>query len=172
MLTNLIASTAALTTAELKAQMRVDSSTEDTLIDGYGSAAQKYIEDRTRQTATTSQWQIETRAYVITLPIGNLTGIVAVDAIDKTGAVSAVTDYRINSTTSLATVVIGSGVAEADFRIRWNAETANPEQMKQCIAMLAAHWYERRESVVSGTISAPAPHGLDMLCDSFTLAGC
>tara|TARA_R110002020_G_scaffold328050_2_gene544001 strand:- start:1308 stop:1778 length:471 start_codon:yes stop_codon:yes gene_type:complete len=154
--------------------MRVEASdtSEDDAIDGFGLAAQRYIESRCRMTVNASSWQKQTRDYIIPLEMGELDTLDAVVSVDDAGAETAITDYRLNSAPSLATLVIGKAVEAAEFRVRWTASAPDDmvESVTQAIAMTAAHFFANRESVVRGTIAAPMPMGVDMLCDSLTLA--
>lgn len=180
MLTCTSPSSAAITTANLKLHMRVDSSDEsqDATIAGFGLAAQRYVESRCRMTVNSSSWEKRTRDYIIPLEMGELTAITSVQTVDNDGDREDVTDYRVNRTPGLATVVIGEDVELGDeedpleFSIKWTAEAPDDlvDSLTQAIAMLAAHFYAHRESVITGTIAAPTPMGVDMLCDSLTLA--
>lgn len=174
MLTCTSTSSAPISTANLKIHMRVESAntSEDTAIDGFGLAAQRYVEARCRMTVNASSWQKQTRGYIIPLEMGELDTLDAVVSVDDAGVETAITDYRLNSAPALATLVVGNAVPAAEFRVRWTASA--PDDVKDCvtqaIAMTAAHFFAHRESVVKGTIAAPMPMGVDMLCDSLTLA--
>lgn len=52
-------------------------------------------------------------------------------------------------------------------RVRYAAEhaegTTPAESIRVAVMLLAGHWYANRESVIVGTISSEAPHGVDML---------
>ena len=180
MLTCTSTSSAAISTADLKIHMRVEASdtSQDDAIDGFGLAAQRYVEGRCRMTVNASSWEKRTREYIIPLEMGELTAITSVETVDDDDTRVAITDYRLNRTQGLATVVIGAAVSltngdePLEFSIKWAAAAPDDqdEPLIQAIAMTAAHFYAHRESVVKGTIAAPMPMGVDMLCDSLTLA--
>ena len=44
-----------------------------------------------------------------------------------------------------------------------------PFDIKQSLVLLVAHWFEHREAVVTGTIVANMPYGVEMLWDSYKL---
>ena len=180
MLTCKSISTAAITTANLKIHMRVESSdtSQDAAIAGFGLAAQRYIESRCRMSVNVSSWEKRTRDYIIPLEMGELKTFTSLETVDDSGTRVAVTDYRINYTPALATIIIGptvsltNGTDDLEFSAKWDAQAPADlaDSLTQSIAMLSAHFYATRESVVVGTIAVPVPMGVDMLCDSMTLA--
>jgi hypothetical protein len=42
---------------------------------------------------------------------------------------------------------------------------ASPPRARLAVKMLAAHWYDKREPVVTGTIVAVIPYTVEALCD-------
>lgn len=129
-------------------------------------------------TVNSSSWEKRTRNYIIPLEMGEMTSLTSVETVNDSGTRVSITDYRVNRTPSLTTVVIGDAVTLGDeddpleFSVKWDAAAPDDLQdsLVQSIAMVAAHFYAHRESVVKGTIAAPMPMGVDMLCDSMTLA--
>lgn len=63
---------------------------------------------------------------------------------------------RINSV--VVTYVAGYGPAAA----------AVPQALKQAILMLAAHWYENRETIIVGTITSEIAFAVKALCGPYT----
>jgi len=181
MLTCTSPSSAAISTADLKIHMRVESTdtSQDDAIDGFGLAAQRYVEDRCRMTLGISTWTVRTDQYIIPLEMGVFFAVSTVQTISDTSTTEDVTDYRVNKTPSQAVVVIDGTVSledgdgdPLDFYVAYTAKAPSvaEDQMTQATAMLAAHFYAHRESVIKGTIAAPTPMGVDMLCDSISLA--
>lgn len=54
-----------------------------------------------------------------------------------------------------------------EFDAGWADALSVPEQVKQAVKMLAAHWYENREPVTIGTNSFPLPLAVDSLLATY-----
>lgn len=168
-------SPAIFNTAQLKLQMRVDASytTEDSNIDAYGLAAQRYVEQRCRLSMGAGTYAELTRDYLIPLRFGDFDTLSGVDIADKAGNWTAITEYRLDLAQGIPYVVIDDDVeVPYSFRASYTAEanSADLAMCKQAGLMLAAHWFNVRESVSVSASVATVPHAVDMLLDSITRA--
>jgi uncharacterized phiE125 gp8 family phage protein len=65
------------------------------------------------------------------------------------------------------TAIDRPGAVTIAFTAGFGADaTAVPEVAKLVVKILVAHWYDRREPIVTGTIVAQVPHMVDALSDS------
>lgn len=174
-----------LTTAELKAHLRVEHATDDALIASLGAAARSYCELRTNHVLTARTVALEASGFPewphdIVLPIGPVTAITAVSYINEAGTVVTMTvntDYRSDATVNPARIRLPLTAGTAEWpatyaasdavRVTATAGYANaaavPEVAKHAIRLLVGHWYENREAVVTGTISSDVGFTVDAL---------
>ena len=155
--------------------MRVDASytAEDSSIDAYGLAAQRYVEQRCRLSIGTGTYRQTTRDYLIPLLVGDFVSLSGVEILAKDGTATVTTDYRVDLAQAVPYVVIDDDVAKPyGFRVTYtaNANSGDAAQAKQAVLMLAAHWYNVRESVSISASVATVPHAVDFLCDAISRA--
>ena len=169
-------STIVVSLAEAKAHMHVDHDDDDDEIEAYVRAAQSAIEERTRRSFAGAVF-VETAATRCTvlgrIPIDTVDAVkintTAGEAFSTTLTVGD--DYRLDLTTGEAVLVLDTSVDFAEVEITWTAGTSNDLNMKDslrhAVLLLAGAWYENREAIVVGTISAPLPLGVDALCGMY-----
>ncbi len=169
-----------VTTAEAKSHCRVDIATDDTLIDGLIEAAREYAEVITRRAFITQTLLLTLDSFPteILLPRPPAITIGATDLkytdIDGAEQSLAAANYTIDNKTEPARVVLSAtgswpstqsvvNAVRITYTAGYGAAAAVPQAIKQAILLLVGHWYENRESTVSGTIIKSIPDGVDAL---------
>ena len=155
--------------AEAKAHLRIDHGDEDTVIAGLIKAAREMVESDAEisllpQTLT---WYIDAfPAWEICLrrpPVNSITSITYLDA-DGTSQTLSASDYRFDGYSRPARITPAYNEEWPDTYQVNNAVTIVaaagytsvsevPQLAKQAIHMLVGHWYDNRETVITGTIS-------------------
>lgn len=154
-----------LTTAEAKSHLRVDSSTEDTLIAAYVTAARAYYEQAVWRALVTQtlalrleQWPGES----MVLPKPPLQSVTSVTYIDSDGNSNTMSsgDYTVYAQDP-GRIWLGYGKSWPSATLRpgpsititfvagYGLAAAVPELDKQAIRLLLGHFYENREEVVA-----------------------
>lgn len=167
-----------VTVTEMRAQLRLASTAEDAVLDGFIKAAREHVERETRRALIRQSWRYYLESWpegrVVALPLSPVEAVEAVTvyALDGTARPLAPEDYALSRVTAPARlrVKIGSGPPlaellgiEVEFTAGYGpAATDVPEVFRQAVRLLAAHWFENREA---GTdlVLASLPHGLDRL---------
>jgi uncharacterized phiE125 gp8 family phage protein len=155
-----------VTVAEAKAQSRIDASAEDTLIERYISAARIQCENisaRSYVTRTYTAYLDCWPGWVFTLPFPPLAAITSIKYYDDVGGAAATVssaDYIVDINSEPGRVALVSGASWPSVSLRpingveiiytagYGAAAAVPAIYKQAIVLVAAHYYENRESVV------------------------
>lgn len=174
---------------EVKKQLRFTSSSEDTLIDTWISAARQHFEEQTGRQCLTATWEYWLSGFpvqaVIELPHPPLQSVVSVSYDDDTG-----TETVIDPTTYLVSAPSGptcrrgrvgllpAGVwptittVKADaVRIRYlagygSAPVAVPELVKTALYALVAHFHAHRSEVQEQSASL-LPFGAQAILTAF-----
>lgn len=171
-----------LTTAELKAHLRVDIGDEDTLIAALGVAAREYCERQTGYIISGRAFYFEAAGFPegngdIVLPLGPFAVITQVGwyPCEGNGLTIGVedTDYRVigglgrirpmpKVTSWPCTLPIADAV-QITATVGSNNTNGVPQVAKHAIRLLVGHWFENREAVVNGTISTDVKMTVDAL---------
>lgn len=161
-----------------KLHLKVTVDDEDTLIDGYCDAAQASLDGPMgwlgrcigRQTL---ELRTNTFSGAQALPYGPVIGITSVKYVDPTGVEKTLDPAAYQ--------LAGEGLAPAPsaswpqvrgdaegVRIRYEAgfETV-PPAVRQAILLLVSTWFRNRSAVITGTIVADMPHGVEALLSPF-----
>jgi len=186
-----------VTTAEAKAHMRVDTSADDTYIAALIAAATGMAELYTRRRLVRSTWTLYLDRFpaapknTIELPYPPLASVSSVVYLDGSGCsntLTANTDYQVDTYSFVGRLAVAPSSywpeTQTDKR---NAVTityvagytasddtegsAVPAPIKQGILITAAHWYEHREPVITGTIITPVPMSAEYLWDMYKVPG-
>lgn len=185
-----------LTLAEAKLHLNVSSTADDAIITSHIKAATLLLENRThrcfiKQTRTLKADSFDDRRYVhgrrMYLPRSPIssTGSVAVTYVDTNGTTTtlATSDYVVSTydqpgyiaeaynATWPATLAQPNAVTVTYPVGGSTAATAVPENIKQAIRMVVAHWYRNREAILQGTISKEIEIGVDALLYSEDMGG-
>jgi uncharacterized phiE125 gp8 family phage protein len=188
----------ALTTAEAKAHLRVDSSDEDTLIDSLVAAATRHLL-RTHGLVLTSEiWDFtptDLEGYEldgfssgtedIRVPLHPLQSVTSVTYVDEDGD---------SQTFDAANYIVVPGAVPGRIRLGYDKEwpdarsqpnavvvravfgygdegTDVPENLRHAIRLLIGHWFENRESVVVGATPKALEQSVGMLIRDEALLG-
>lgn len=152
-----------ITTAEGKAFLRVDHSTQDDLIDDLIAAARQRIEADTGRSLITTTWDLTVDAFpadrVITLPrlpLVSVTSVTSYDA-DDTAATFSSGDYRVD--TAQGRIALDDNADwPTDLRTRsavvirfvagYGASGANvPQPLRLALYQLLAHTFEQADPI-------------------------
>lgn len=180
-----------ITLVDAKLQCRVDGATEDALITSYIKAARKSCEEFCNRAFFTQTWREVLNEFPLPTPLpgSNITtsaivlnrgwvrSITSVKYIDNTGTEVTLSapSYRLVSTPKLPgrlvpaygvswpAVRADEGVITVDFVAGWETVELIPDEIKQAIRFLTAHFYNNRESVIVGSIATELPQAVEHL---------
>jgi len=150
--------------AEAKAQMRVEGSDDDTIIQRYIDAAISFVDvqgalGRAMMTQTWGQWLSPNPGTVLLL-LGPVQSVSAIKYYDTDGALQTATlaDFDVFGTPNRITVSPKSGKAwpttqtrddaiKIEYVVGYGSSPVNvPQTIRHALMMLVAHWYENRET--------------------------
>lgn len=163
----------------LRAQVRVDGQYDDVLLDVYLQAAVAHVEYRTGRAVAATTWQQSFDGFctdTIKVPFGPVVAAsVSVAYLDINGDAQTIgaEGLLVDASSVEASVSAFSGSwpatdqTAANVTLSWvsQPETCPPELIV-AVLMLAAHWYNQREAVVIGTITAEVPMAATALIQS------
>ena len=168
-----------LTIEAAKAFLRVDGSEEDTLIEDLIAAATAHIERLTGRSICEQEWELHADAFgdEFLLPNGPVQSIAAFTYQPGTGEAVAVDAelYEADLISDPARVLRRAGAvwpnaanSASAVKIRYIAGYATvPAPLRQAALLLVGHWYTNREAVVTGTITAEIPLGVEHLIHNY-----
>lgn len=179
-----------LTTAEAKLFLRVDHSTDDTLIDALVKAARQQVQADTGRALVNETWTMTldvapSGGAPILVPIAPLSSVTSITAYatDDTSSTVATSVYRVDTASVPGRIVLKDGqswpsglrpknalsvVCVAGYGASASAITDVP--LVQAVRVLVAHWYTNRESVVVGSIATEVPQLYQALVAPFRVA--
>ena len=181
-------STTPVTTAEAKAHLRVDHSTEDTLIESLVKAATDHLDGYSGvlgRCLVTQTWRQDFDAFARTMRLPLLAaGITSAIYVDENAAETTITstNYELQAD-DLGSFVrfiddyaFPSGLAETralrvTFTAGYGAAAAVPAAIKAAILLLVGHWYFNREAVVVGIAPAELPMAVNALLAPYRRVG-
>lgn len=162
-----------LTTTEAKAWLKVEVSTDDTLIDALVAAAREYIENATGLALFTQTVQEHLdnwpeyrevsnpnkEFYLMRYPVQSVTSITYLDDDGNSQTLSA-NNYVVDTTGNLCRIALKADQTFPTLQKQINAvtityvagydDTANiPETLKTAIRLMISHFYERRADSAS-----------------------
>jgi uncharacterized phiE125 gp8 family phage protein len=185
-----------VTTQEYKDHLRVDITTDDTLIDGLGTAAREWAEMYTRRAFVTQTWDVildefpgtqnerfqEHRGDIILIPKAPLQSITSITYVDENGDSQTFSsgDYIVDTASEPGRVFpiinevwptiqsVGQAVT-VKFVAGYGAASAVPEGIKLALKMIVGAWYNNREDYCIGGKFQTVPFGARSLLDGFRL---
>lgn len=173
-LTQTAAPTSWISTAECKANMRVDGSDEDTLIASLATTACRVVQERAGKALGSQTWAYSlegmTSDEVVPLPVFPVSSITEIAYQDEADDAQTMltTDFYLFGDDDSAAIQPKEGVTWPTTYDRPDAVTITfaagmtpPENLKQAALLLVAHWYENR-SATSDALSE-IPEGVEML---------
>lgn len=150
--------------AEAKAQMRVEGTDDDTIIQRLIDAAVAFVDVQgalgfAMITQTWGQW-LSPNPGTVQLSLGPVQSVSAVKYYDVDGVLQTATlsDFNVFGTPNRITVSPKSGKAwpvtqtrddaiKIEYVIGYGATSASvPQTVRHALMMLVAHWYENRET--------------------------
>ena len=153
-----------ITLAEAKAQMRVESSDDDAIIQRLIASAVAFVDaqgalGKAMITQTWGQW-LSPNPGTVYLSLGPVQSVSAIKYYDVDGALQTATlaDFNVFGTPNRISVSPKSGYAWPVTQTRDDAikieyiigygssSTSVPETVRHALMMLVAHWYDMRET--------------------------
>lgn len=168
-----------VTLAELKAQLRIDHTDEDTLLGTYIQAAREICESMTGRRMITRTEKLFLDFFppcdTIVIPAAPVSAVGAIVTRDEDEVPTAFasTNYIVDTSGPVAKIVLKSGSSwatlasnakpvnaiEIPFTSGYASALAVPENMKLALKLLAGHYYENREDSSPLTIKN-VPNGV------------
>jgi uncharacterized phiE125 gp8 family phage protein len=166
-----------LSVPEVKAHLRIDSSHEDAMLEGLIAAAQAWLDGWQGvlgRCILTQTWASRCADLVDQrLPFPDVVSAV-VTYLDTAGATQTVAplSYRLRTESGQGQLIFADGysapqvMAGRDDAVTITAVYGRadvPPAIRTAALMLVAHWHRNSEAVVTGTITATVPIGVDAL---------
>ena len=164
------AETSPVSLEEAKVHLRVEIDNEDDLIQGYLDAATTLVEEvytwralLTRTLSVVIRVRPDGTVWLPYPPVQSLESVTNADTDVELGP----TQFSLRPASGI--VVLGSGYCTPgrelviEYVAGYGEADVVPKQFKQAILLLVGHWYENRESVITGTIATPLPQGVERL---------
>ena len=164
-----------VTLAQAKLHCRVEVDEDNAYIGALITTARKYIEARLQRQLVTATWRLVLDAFpewVVELPVAPVQEIESVKYYDLDGVQRTLDEdvylLAIGSRPARLTPVEGEvwpdtqdriEAVEVDFVAGYGAV---PEDIKQAILWLVAHWYRNREAVDEAALK-PVPLGVESM---------
>jgi uncharacterized phiE125 gp8 family phage protein len=169
-----------VTVAEAKAWLKVDGADEDALIATLITAARLHLESVTGRALLTQSWRLVLDAWPqggeVRLPVAPLSALTAIRAFDEDGDEHAIglAQFVVEAGGTPARLVLPGTVAgmpllrqrfgiEIDYVAGFGEAADVPQELKQALLVLVAHWFEHRDAVVIAGSGAVIPFGFDRL---------
>lgn len=180
-----------LTTAEAKLFLRVDSSTDDALIDVLVKAARQRVEQDTGRALISQTWTFSLdsapsggRPIVLPInPVASVTSITSYDTADASSVLSS-SVYRLDAASSPARIVLRDGQSWPSglrpqtgvvvvFVAGYGASSSSVTDVGliQAVRMLVEHWYAQRDLVATATVVANVPMTYQYLIEPLIVRG-
>lgn len=175
-----------ITLSEAKAFLRVDTTTEDTLISSLITAARIHIEVSLGQGLITQNWSYlidawpEGRDLVLSMkPLQSVVEIVTYDSSDV-ATTYASSNYTVDTVSDMARIVLKDGVVapsptkhingvEIKMVIGYGSTASDvPEPIRQALRLLVTHWFENREPVMFGKSAMQVPNTVEGLLSPYS----
>jgi len=172
-----------LSTLEAKQHLRVDHNADDTYIDGLVKAARINAETYLRRSLINTTWVMKMDCFpsVIRPPRSPLSSVSSLTYLDTDGTSQTLTvntDYVVDSSSEPGRIYPAYGTSWPSTRAIENAVTLTfvagygtagsnvPQSIRQALLLMVGTWYEQREGVVIGTITAELPMAVESLLAS------
>lgn len=172
---------------EIKAQCRIDISTDDTLLASYVKAARRKVESLSRHVLIEQTWKLYLDDWpagdTIVIPVVPLMSVTSVKYTDKDGTVATLSSstyvvdiyskparIRLKSDQSWpgTTLQVLNGIV-VEFKAGFGDDSTDvPDELCHAVKLLAAHWYENREAIAtSGAMPKEIPFTVTNLCREY-----
>ena len=156
---------------------------DDNLLGRLLKAARSQCERQTELAFATSTWSEAIDCFPagdtpIELTMAPLQAVTLIRYVDSDGAEQTFEDFTVDTYATPGRIFPAASWPVAkqgrSILIEYTAGFTGgktPEEAKQAVLLLMGHWYENREAVVTGTITAVLPKAVDMLLDSLRWRG-
>lgn len=174
-----------VTTAEAKSHMRIDTSDDDTLIDGLVGAATLYAENYTGRAFVTQTLVLRLDGFPsteIVLPRSPAQSVTSIQYVDTDGATQtwSSSEYVVDANSKPARVRPDVDEDWPNVRDQMDSVTVTfvagygdasdvPEGIKLAIKHLVAHWYENREGSTVDIKVHLVPLAIDALLTQYRI---
>lgn len=173
-----------VTVSEAKAHLRIDGNAEDALIASLILTSRLHIEAALDLALITQSWTVRLDAWprgdCVEIALSPLKSVDAVRVKDASGAFQPVpaTSYLVDLASRPPRLVwnavqkptpgVRAGGIEIDITAGFgDAPHAVPAPLKHAVLLLVAHWYEHRDAVEIGALSARIPDVVSDLIQPF-----
>ncbi|VTU02426.1 Uncharacterized protein OS=Pseudomonas bauzanensis GN=CF98_37415 PE=4 SV=1: Phage_connect_1 [Gemmataceae bacterium] len=178
-----------VSTATLKAHLRLNDTSEDDLLADWLTAADDLFRRQTGYVLITSTYRLRLDGWpsdgTVYIPAHPVTAVSSVQYLDAAGTWQTVSssDYSTDLSDAPARVTFGTGFAFLELhatavpnvRVQFVAghadSSAVPKLAAQAVKLLAAHWYNVREAY-GDTTQVEVPAGWRAVCDQFRTGIC
>lgn len=180
---------------EAKEQLYLDSDFQDARVTSLIMAARTYFETQTNRRLISQAWRYSLDHYprgheAIVLPIGPTISVDALKFLDTDGQTVTVdpSEYLFDITSPRATITPAlfepwpwtvwafrhmiPNAAIVEFTAGYGADAGDvPEDIRQCLQLMVAHWYSNREPVITGVRAAAidVPHSATAIIDAYRI---
>jgi uncharacterized phiE125 gp8 family phage protein len=172
-----------VTLAEAKAQCRVLHTDEDDFITALIAAATGHVEKSCGLGLIAQTWRLSLDGFAdtIQLPLAPIQSVTSVEYLDEAGDLQTASAslYTVDTTDVPGRIVLNDGEDWPETQVVINAVRVTyvvgyatpPAPIKQAILLLIGHWFENREGVVTGTITAELPLAVEALLANYRVYG-
>lgn len=166
-LRRILAPAPAITLDETRANLRIDHTDEDGLLQRYAAAASTFVEQHTGRAFGLQTWELTTSCFPRTGFVPSWGPVVSVSSITYRDALGAATllpaeAYQAVPGFGGAILPIGAWPATTGpVMIQYVAGEGWPEDVRQAVHLLVGHWFLQREAVSDRAVSIP--FGVDAL---------
>jgi uncharacterized phiE125 gp8 family phage protein len=180
---------------EAKQQLYLDSDFQDARVTSLIVAARTYFETQTNRRLISQTWRYSLDHYPrsarsIVLPIGPAISVETLKFLDTNGSTVTVdpSEYLVDLTNPRAQIAPAlflpwpwtvwafhhmiPGAVLVDFTAGYGADFGDvPEDIRQAILLMVAHWYSNREPVITGVRAAAidVPHSATAIIDAYRI---
>jgi uncharacterized phiE125 gp8 family phage protein len=172
-----------LSVDEAKSHLRVDHTTDDTLIESLIKAATQIAERFQNRRYINQTWRLTMDRFpddgcAIEIPIGPLSSVTSITYTDSDGAAQTwgTSNYQVDTRSVQGRIVPDPdtvyptteynklNAVTVTFVVGYGASSASvPENIRHAIRMIIGDLYNHRESTITGTIVAQIPRSAEML---------
>lgn len=171
---------------EAKSHARIDIDADDTLLGDYIAAAREWAERYTRRQFCTATWEWTLDRFpcsslqALLAPRPPLASVSEIRYVDQDGATQVwdAGEYQVDARSEPGRILPAYGHTWPATRAQLAAVTITfvagygdaddvPQALRTAVRMLVSHQYETREPIVTGTIVATVPLGVEALLRAY-----
>jgi len=171
-----------ITVQELKDYLRVDSNTDDVMLEAFINAATSQIEARLNRPLRLQSWiySLDYSDLTTGLIYINKAPIVSVDSIeyyDGTNTLQTLdsSNYFVSLSSNpckikvmqLPNIYNRLDAVKITFTAGYATVNDIPKDIKQALKFMCGHWYENRQDAITGTITSDMPMSSQFLLEPY-----